>query len=67
MEAEFVFEEFKRAYLKGIVGDDEDEDNVSPAEVSWWHKGTPERAMSSLIATLTEATAVTAAGPQGAK
>ncbi|XP_064157506.1 S-arrestin-like isoform X1 [Anguilla rostrata] len=34
MEAELVFEEFKRSYLKGMIADDDEEDNASPAEVS---------------------------------
>lgn len=31
LEDEMVFEEFKRAYLKGMI-EDEDEGNVSPGE-----------------------------------
>ncbi|XP_036393525.1 S-arrestin-like [Megalops cyprinoides] len=32
MEEDLVFEEFKRNYLRGIIGDDDEEGNVSPAE-----------------------------------
>ncbi|KAG7471049.1 hypothetical protein MATL_G00120390 [Megalops atlanticus] len=32
LEEDLVFEEFKRNYLKGMIGDDDEEGNVSPAE-----------------------------------